>query len=248
MSKTIKFSFIVIFIQLLVACSTQPPAPIQYKEAQSLNDLTQYYSQEDKERKSLLEEIAAEDKNQDTLIESEKIHDEREEVKVRDKTKQLDLQIKEVLATKSEEKEELVTKKQSTVKKAKTLEGLNAALIKPVDGYLIKEFSNDHKAISVATKLRNSVKSVYDGQVIYSGHDNKFGNLVIIKLKNTDYFVALAYLDDIMVTKGSLVKKGEVIGHAGQTGGASEPQLYIALKKGKEPIDPLLYLNYSSFN
>lgn len=248
MSKTITFSFIVIFIQLLVACSTQSPAPIQYKEAQNLNDLTQYYSQEDKERKSLLEEIDAEDKTQDTLIESEKIQDEKEEVKIKDKTKQLDLQIREVLATKSEEKEDLLVKKPSIVKKAKTLEGLNAALIKPVEGYLIKEYSNDHKAISVATKLRSSVKSIYDGQVIYLGHDNKFGNLVIIKLKNTDYFVALAYLDDIMVVKGSLVKKGEVVGHSGQTGAASEPQLYIALKKGKEPIDPLLYFNYSSFN
>jgi len=248
MLKILKFFFIVIFIQLLVACSTQPPAPIQYKEAQSLNDLTQYYSQEDKERKSLLEEIAAEDQKQDILIESEKLQNEKEEKKVEDKTNQLDLQIKEVLATKSGDKEEIVVKKQNTVKKAKTLEGLTSVLVKPVDGYLIKEFNNDHKAISIATKLRNPVKSVYDGQVIYSGHDNKFGNLVIIKLKDTSYFVALAYLDDIMVTKGSLVKKGEVIGHAGQTGSATEPQLYIAIKKGKEPINPLQYINYSAFN
>ncbi|WP_158706842.1 murein hydrolase activator EnvC family protein [Candidatus Phycorickettsia trachydisci] len=233
-------------MQLLVACSTQPPAPIQYKEAQALNDLTQYYSQEDKERKSLLEEIESEDKRQTTLIESEKVQNEKEEVQ--DKTNQLDLQIKEILAAKNEEKETPIAKKQTPVKKIKTLEGLNSALIRPVDGYLIKEFSNDHKAISVATKLRNPVKSVYDGQVIYSGHDNKFGNLIIIKLKNTDYFVALAYLDDITVTKGSLVKKGEVIGHAGQTGSAKEPQLYVAIKKGKEPINPLQYINYSSFN
>jgi len=244
MPKTTKFFFIVIFMQLLVACSTQPPAPIQYKEAQALNDLTQYYSQEDKERKSLLEEIEAEDKEKTTLIESEKIQNEKEEVQ--DEVNQLDLQIKEILANKTEEKEVKITKK--TTKKIKTLEGLNSALIKPVDGYLIKEFNNDHKAISVATKLRNSVKSVYDGQVIYSGHDNKFGNLVIIKLKDTSYFVALAYLDDITVTKGSLVKKGEIIGHAGQTGSAKEPQLYIAIKKGKEPIDPLQYINYSAFN
>jgi len=244
MPKTTKFFFIVIFMQLLVACSTQPPAPIQYKEAQALNDLTQYYSQEDKERKSLLEEIEAEDKEKTTLIESEKIQNEKEEVQ--DEVNQLDLQIKEILANKTEEKEVKITKK--TTKKIKTLEGLNSALIKPVDGYLIKEFNNDHKAISVATKLRNSVKSVYDGQVIYSGHDNKFGNLVIIKLKDTSYFVALAYLDDITVTKGSLVKKGEIIGHAGQTGSAKEPQLYIAIKKGKEPINPLQYINYSAFN
>jgi len=244
MPKTTKFFFIVIFMQLLVACSTQPPAPIQYKEAQALNDLTQYYSQEDKERKSLLEEIEAEDKEKTTLIESEKIQNEKEEVQ--DEVNQLDLQIKEILANKTEEKEVKITKK--TTKKIKTLEGLNSALIKPVDGYLIKEFNNDHKAISVATKLRNSVKSVYDGQVIYSGHDNKFGNLVIIKLKDTSYFVALAYLDDITVTKGSLVKKGEIIGHSGQTGSAKEPQLYIAIKKGKEPINPLQYINYSAFN
>ena len=44
------------------------------------------------------------------------------------------------------------------------------------------------------------------------------------------------------VKKGETIKRGQVIGKAGQTGNVSSPQLHFEVRKGATPVDPTQYL------
>ena len=122
--------------------------------------------------------------------------------------------------------------------------GISSKFINPVNGNVIKNFNPEHQGISIAANLGDPVKAIYDGQVVYSGYDTKFGNLIIIKLKEGEFFAAFAHLDDLLITKGQQVTQGQIIGHIGQSGNIKDPQLYLAIKKGKTALDPMPYLNY----
>ena len=116
--------------------------------------------------------------------------------------------------------------------------------INPVDGNIIKNFNAQHQGINIAANLGDEVRAIGQGQVVYSGYDRKFGNLIIIKLEEGGLFAAFAHLDDLIMTKGQNVTRGQVIGHVGQSGNIEAPTLYLALKKGKIPVDPVSYLHY----
>ena len=126
----------------------------------------------------------------------------------------------------------------------KNLPKLGFNLIKPVEGKVIKSFSNANQGINISAPLGSQVKAVYDGQVAYAGYDDRFGNLLIIQLKDSDLFAAHAHLDELILVKGAEVTQGSVIGYVGQTGAIDHPQLYFAIKKGKAAIDPAIYLPY----
>lgn len=126
----------------------------------------------------------------------------------------------------------------------KSLSKLGLNLIKPVEGRVIKSFSNANQGINISAPLGSQVKAVYDGEVVYAGYDDRFGNLLIIKLKDSDLFAAHAHLDELILIKGAKVTQGSAIGYVGQTGAIDHPQLYFAIKKGKAAIDPAIYLPY----
>jgi murein DD-endopeptidase MepM/ murein hydrolase activator NlpD len=44
------------------------------------------------------------------------------------------------------------------------------------------------------------------------------------------------------VKKGETIKRGQVIGKAGQTGNVASPQLHFEVRRGATPVDPSQYL------
>ncbi|MES2215488.1 MAG: M23 family metallopeptidase [Pseudomonadota bacterium] len=118
---------------------------------------------------------------------------------------------------------------------------------KPVTGEIVTKFEalKDGKksnGIDIAAKQHADIKSVGDGVVVYSGMDDKFGNLIIVKLNNSDMFAAYAHMDDLIFSQNDNISKGQVVGHVGMSGEAKRPLLHFALRKGKTPVDPLMYL------
>jgi len=78
------------------------------------------------------------------------------------------------------------------------------------------------------------------GTVIFAGVFGGYGNLVIIKSGNTDYY--FAHLARIMVQKGRAYN-GEVIGEIGNTGVSSGIHLHYEVRPNGRPINPKPYLN-----
>lgn len=121
--------------------------------------------------------------------------------------------------------------------------------IPPISGTVITNFGDPiaggkSKGINILAAEGTQVKSIANGMVIYTGHDKKFGNLVIIKLEH-DLFAAYAHLDRLELKKGDVIKQGELVGHVGSTGSATHPQLYFAIKRGGQAVDPLNYIKFT---
>jgi len=109
---------------------------------------------------------------------------------------------------------------------------------KPLDGEIITEFElGKNKGIDIAVNEESNVSSIGSGTVIFSGNNQQFGNLVIVKLDKEDLEVAYAHLKDLSVKKGSKIAKGDMIGHV-------DNKLYLAMRKGKIAVDPTKYIEF----
>jgi len=117
----------------------------------------------------------------------------------------------------------------------------------PTRGKIISSFGaksgkihND--GINIAAREGASVKAAASGEVVYTGNGLKgYGNLIILK-HGGGYLTAYAHNKKFEVEKGDYVKKGQLIGYVGSTGNVSRSQLHFAIRKGKNPVNPLKYL------
>lgn len=98
-----------------------------------------------------------------------------------------------------------------------------------------------HKGIFIQGDSGGEVRAVYDGRVDYSGWLKGYGRIIIIN-HGSRYFSICAHLSHIMVEEGVVVRAGEVIGLAGESGPLSGPGLYFELRKAAESLDPAAWL------
>jgi LysM repeat protein len=116
----------------------------------------------------------------------------------------------------------------------------------PVQGEIIIKFGQQTQygksaGINIVASEGSEIKSVAKGEVIFSGHNNKFGNLIIIK-SSDDTYIAYAHMRNLLLAKGSKVQENDIIGYIGSTGNVKIPQLHFAVRKGNMPVDPEQYL------
>jgi len=117
----------------------------------------------------------------------------------------------------------------------------------PVRGKVIQPFGpkqggGQNDGINVAVPQGTPIKAAEDGVVAYAGSELKgYGNLVLVRHSN-GFVTAYAHASELDVKKGDNVKRGQVIGKAGQTGNVASPQLHFEVRKGATPVDPSQYL------
>jgi len=118
----------------------------------------------------------------------------------------------------------------------------------PVRGRIIASFGPkpnglQNDGINLAVPEGTPVKAAEDGVVAYAGNELKgYGNLVLLRHSN-GYVTAYADTSEILVKRGDVVKRGQVIAKSGQTGNVTSPQLHFEIRKGATPVDPAQYLN-----
>lgn len=111
-----------------------------------------------------------------------------------------------------------------------------------ITGYGAKTNGKQNDGINVAVPEGTPVKAAEDGVVAYAGSELKgYGNLVLIRHSN-GYVTAYAHASELNVKRGDTIKRGQVIGKAGQSGDVNSPQLHFEIRKGSSPVDPLQYL------
>jgi len=117
----------------------------------------------------------------------------------------------------------------------------------PVKGRVIQAFGpkqggGQNDGINVAVPEGTPIKAAEDGVVAYAGSELKgYGNLVLVRHSN-GFVTAYAHASELNVKKGETIKRGQVIGKAGQTGNVASPQLHFEVRKGATPVDPSQYL------
>lgn len=81
------------------------------------------------------------------------------------------------------------------------------------------------------------VKALYDGRVAYADWLPGMGLLLIVD--HGGYMSLYAHNEQLYKAVGERVKGGETVGTVGDSGGRSQPGLYLEIRRGTRPVDPI---------
>ncbi len=117
----------------------------------------------------------------------------------------------------------------------------------PLRGKIIESFGaragglhND--GINIAARKGASIRVAENGVVAYTGNQLQgFGNLVLVK-HSGGWMSAYAHSSIILVKRGDIVRRGQIIARVGRTGNVSKPQLHFELRRGKRAVNPKKHL------
>ena len=86
------------------------------------------------------------------------------------------------------------------------------------------------------------VRAPHAGRVVFADWVRGLGFLIVLD-HGEDVLSLYAYNDILLGKKGEIVGKGQVIAHAGSTGGRREPGLYFEIRRSGKPVDPIRWLS-----
>lgn len=101
--------------------------------------------------------------------------------------------------------------------------------------------SEFHHGIDIAAKVGERIRAADSGVVVFIGSYPIYGKTIIID-HGAGTKTLYAHLHGFAVHKGDFVKRGEVIGYAGNSGRSTGPHLHFEVRKNNRAVDPLLYL------
>ena len=116
----------------------------------------------------------------------------------------------------------------------------------PVDGKIIKSFGPqwnpklnttlDNPGIDISARSTLPVKSVFDGYVSTITFILGYGTTVIID-HNNNYFTVFTHLDNLLISKGTLVREGQNIGYV-----SNENIIHFEIWGNNQKLDPQKWL------
>lgn len=117
-------------------------------------------------------------------------------------------------------------------------------LLRPARGPVVTAYGEQmskgvtSKGIIIKTRSQAQVISPYDGTVIFAGPFRGYGNLIIIE-HGQGYLSLLAGLEEVDCELGQMLLAGEPVGQMPESG---DTRLYVELRKGNHPINPLTWI------
>ena len=101
-----------------------------------------------------------------------------------------------------------------------------------------------HAGLDMACNNGDPIYAVHDGTIKMAGVNGSFGNYVEIEHRGniSTGYAHMARISD-SVSKGSMVKTGQVIGYVGTSGGSTGPHLHFLVKEKGGYIDPVTYMD-----
>lgn len=145
--------------------------------------------------------------------------------------------------TSSDGKQEYFTPKGTSLRKAFTRYPIKFSHISSTFStsryHPILHYRRAHKGIDLAAPIGTPIQTVGDGVIVAIGRHNGYGNMIKIKHDkkfSTVYGHMLRFQKGL--SKGSKVKRGQVIGYVGQTGLASGPHCHYELHVNNQPRNP----------
>jgi hypothetical protein len=83
----------------------------------------------------------------------------------------------------------------------------------------------------------NAVKAIYDGRVAYADWLPGMGLLIIVD--HGGYMSLYAHNEQLNKAVGDRVSAGDQIATVGDSGGRAQPGLYLEIRRGARPVDPV---------
>lgn len=98
-----------------------------------------------------------------------------------------------------------------------------------------------HDGIDIAVPAGTEVRPVRPGQVVFSGVNGGYGQVVVVDhgdgLRST-----YAHLRDRGVGVGDKVERDTIVGHVGSSGRSTGPHLHLEITRHGSPVDPADFL------
>lgn len=113
----------------------------------------------------------------------------------------------------------------------------------PVRGKLLTQFGaqdgdRHNDGLNIAAPRGTPVQAAENGIVAYAGNEIRgFGNLILLK-HDGGMITAYAHADALLVRRGDVVNKGQIIARVGSSGGVDAPQLHFEIRRGAQAVDP----------
>ena len=128
------------------------------------------------------------------------------------------------------------------------LAALRGKLDWPVKGDLISGFGKArhpevaaevfHNGVDIEAPVGEEVRAVEKGTVVFADRFSGYGKMVIVD-HGERYYTIYAHLSEILKRNGDSVKRGEVLGKAGDSDSLSGAKLYFEMRKDGRSIDPV---------
>ncbi|TET06825.1 MAG: hypothetical protein E3J83_05705, partial [Candidatus Atribacteria bacterium] len=121
----------------------------------------------------------------------------------------------------------------------------------PIQGKLISKYGRQKNAdfntytfnsgIDISAPLGQVVHAAGSGEVIYTGSIKGYGQIIIID-HGGRITTLYAHLSKILIDIGEKVKKGQIVGQVGDSGGVSSTRLHFEVRVEGKPTDPMNWL------
>ena len=135
------------------------------------------------------------------------------------------------------------------VEKTKTIQVPQfSGFIWPVEGKVIHKYGAmvggiKNAGINIEAGAGTGISVAEGGRVAYAGEGVKgMGKMVLVR-HDKGYITVYAHAEDILVKKGQILEKGDLIATVGSTGSVETAQLHFQVRKGKIPVDPKTVLS-----
>ncbi|MFC7749861.1 M23 family metallopeptidase [Paenibacillus thermoaerophilus] len=112
--------------------------------------------------------------------------------------------------------------------------------------YVNGQSAGSHQAIDLAAPKGTPVQAANDGFVVLAEELYLTGNAVYID-HGMNLFSQYIHLDEILVTPGQRVKRGDMIGKVGSTGFSTGPHLHFTFWVGNSPVNPNMFFDTLPF-
>ena len=124
--------------------------------------------------------------------------------------------------------------------------------IAPVSGEVTSLFNQERinhfgitkkdPGIVIAAEDGVRIKAIYPGKVVYSGYLKGYGNTIIIN-HGYQYFTITSRIERMLTEKGSVVKRGSIIGIMGSTATILDNGIYFEIRHQDVSLDPLQWID-----
>lgn len=104
-------------------------------------------------------------------------------------------------------------------------------------------WNTTHKGVDIDAERGENIYAAANGVVIKAGTGTGYGKMV--KVQHGDgYATIYAHLRRVKVKEGQKVRKGDVIGKAGNTGTSTGVHLHFEILKNDSPVDPQSFVRF----